>query len=114
MKTYMIVILAVLAGGFLIWLGIKTKSLVKILGGIGTILGGLLIGTTKRVNEQKEELKKKDEEIAMTKKAVEEVHYVQEEIKKVKDETPAPETKTPAAPGDSQSRLDRLNKLHQH
>ena len=112
MKPFLIVLAIVAAGGLLIWWGIKTKSLPKILSGVITILGGILGGAIKRNSDLRKEVRSKDAEISARKEAVKEVKDVQQKIKEIdKDTSARPETKDAPASGESSSRLDRLNRL---
>ena len=112
MKTWIIVAVLVLLGAGLIYWGIKTKNLPKVLTGIAAVLAGLFGASPKRNGDLKKEIKQKDEEIAARKEAVKEVKDVQQKIKEIdKDTSGKPETKDAPASGDSASRLDRLNSL---
>ena len=112
MKTWLIGLLCVLAGGALIYWGIKTKSLPKILAGVAAVLGGILGATIKKNSDLKTELKAKDAEIAERKKTTEVVKDVQKQIKDIEeDKTEQPQKVEPPASGDSAGRLDRLRRL---
>lgn len=112
MKTYIIVAVVILIGGGLIYWGIKTKNLPKVLAGIAAILAGLFGASLKKNSDLKKEVKKKDEEIAARKEAVKEVKDVQQQIKEIdKDTSGKPEKVDAPASGDSTERLNRLNSL---
>jgi len=81
---------------------------------IVSILLGLLGITkfqTKKIKEQKKGLENSKNLVKQKEKQLEAVNEVQQKIKKVKSEEKPQKTKTPT-PGDSSSRLDRLNRLH--
>ncbi|MFA7109720.1 MAG: hypothetical protein WC162_11310 [Sphaerochaetaceae bacterium] len=79
-----------------------------------TILLGLL-GITKfqtnKIKEQKNDLENSNNLVKKKDKELEAINEVQQKIKKVKSETKPKKKNTPKT-GDSTSRLDRLNKLH--
>lgn len=79
-----------------------------------TILLGLL-GITKfqtnKIKEQKNDLENSNNLVKKKDKELEAINEVQQKIKKVKSET-KPKKKNIPKTGDSTSRLDRLNKLH--
>ena len=109
--AYLLLGVAAVIGGILIWVGIKTKSFTKILGGIATVLGGLFGWQTKRVSQKSAEVKAKDAQIKDAEKQMEEIHEVQQEIKGAEAAVEKPEPVPPADAGDSTARLDRLNRL---
>lgn len=103
--------IAVIVGGLLVWWGIRTKSLTKILGGIAAALLGLLGMQTRRVNKKTEEIKVKESQLQQAEEQMEEIHVVQQEIKQVEANTEKPAPVPSADAGDSGARLDRLNRL---
>ena len=84
-----------------------------ILGLIVAILGLLGFGVYKshKLDEQKEKTRDAEARAEIREKQMEVVHEVRKEIKAIEEESP-PEKNEPSAAGDSDSRLDRLNRLH--
>lgn len=117
MSTLEIVIgaCAIVASGLLIYFGVKTKTFNKIFSGIGTAVSGLLLlllgiksKQLKKVSEENAKLSKINEH---TSERMEDVKTVTENIRKKESENVKDEKELPPS-GDSASRIDRLNKLH--
>lgn len=77
------------------------------------ILAGMLVVwlAARKVQKQKAELDQKTAQIRKAAEQVEEVKIVQQEINQVETKADKPVQISPAASGDSASRLDRLNRL---
>ena len=77
------------------------------------ILGlfGINVMKSRKIKDQKEEIKTQDIIIKKKKEEMETINEVQTKINEA-ESTPAPEKKTAPVSGDSASRLERLNKLH--
>ena len=84
-----------------------------IFGLIVAVLGLLGFGIYKshRLDEQKEKTREAEAKAEIREKQMEVVHEVREELKVV-EERKTPERKVAPVSGDSSSRLDRLNRLH--
>lgn len=86
--------------------GIITVLVVVILG-----LFGINVMKSKKIKNQKEEIKTQDIVIEKKKEEMKRINEVQTKINEAKA-SPAPGKKEAPAAGDSSSRLERLNKLH--
>jgi cell division protein FtsN len=86
--------------------GIITVLVVVILG-----LFGINVMKSKKIRNQKEEIKTQDIVIEKKKEEMRTINEVQTKINEAKS-SPAPGKKEAPATGDSDSRLERLNKLH--
>ena len=86
--------------------GIITVLVVVILG-----LFGINVMKSKKIRNQKEEIKTQDIVIEKKKEEMRTINEVQTKIKEAKS-SPAPEKKEAPLSGDSVSRLERLNRLH--
>lgn len=77
------------------------------------VLGLLGFGIYKsqKLDEQKAKTQEAEAKAKKREKQMEVVHEVRKELKVIEEEKP-PEKVEPPASGDSSSRLDRLNKLH--
>ncbi len=84
-----------------------------ILGLVMAVLGLLGFGVYKshKLEQQKEKTREAEAKAEIREKQMEVVHEVRKEIKLIEEECP-PEKNEPPVVGDSDSRLDRLNKLH--
>ena len=66
-----------------------------------------------RLSEQKQKTREAEDKAEIRKKQMETVYEVRKELKLIEEEN-EPEKTEPPAGGDSDSRLDRLSKLHKH
>ncbi len=83
-----------------------------ILVGLCGVLFGIIAYKDKKISKLKNESKTNKQTAEVAEKRIEEVEDVQKKLKDLeKNSTPPEEVPTPST-GDSQSRLDRLNKLH--
>lgn len=84
-----------------------------IIGLIVAVLGLLGFGIYKshKLDEQKEKTQEAEAKAEIAQKQMEVVHEVRKELKIIEEEK-APEKVEAPASGDSSSRLDRLNRLH--
>lgn len=84
-----------------------------IIGLIVAVLGLLGFGIYKshKLDEQKEKTQEAAAKAEIAQKQMEVVHEVRKELKIIEDEKPPEKVEAPAS-GDSSSRLDRLNRLH--
>ena len=84
-----------------------------ILGLIVAILGLLGFGAYKshKLEKQKEKIREAEAKAEIREKQMEVVHEVRKELKIIEEEKPPEKVEAPAS-GDSSSRLDRLNRLH--
>ena len=84
-----------------------------IIGLIVAVLGLLGFGIYKshKLDEQKEKTQEAEAKAEIAQKQMEVVHEVRKELKVIEEEK-APEKVEAPASGDSSSRLDRLNRLH--
>lgn len=82
---------------------------------IVAVLGLLGFGIYKshKLEDQKIKTQEAEARAEVARKQMEVVHEVRKELKVVEEEKP-PQTVEAPISGDSDSRLDRLNKLHQH
>ena len=82
---------------------------------IVAVLGllGFGIYKTHKLEDQKIKTQEAEARAEVARKQMEVVHEVRKELKVVEEENP-PQTVEAPISGDSDSRLDRLNKLHQH
>lgn len=82
---------------------------------IVAVLGllGFGIYKTHKLEDQKIKTQEAEARAEVARKQMEVVHEVRKELKVVEEEKP-PQTVEAPISGDSDSRLDRLNKLHQH
>lgn len=82
---------------------------------IVAVLGllGFGIYKTHKLEDQKIKTQEAEARAEVARKQMEVVHEVRKELKVVEEEKP-PQTVEAPSSGDSDSRLDRLNKLHQH
>lgn len=82
---------------------------------IVAVLGLLGFGIYKshKLEDQKIKTQEAEARAEIAHKQMEVVHEVRKELKVVEEEKPPQKVKAPIG-GDSDSRLDRLNKLHQH
>ena len=80
---------------------------------IVAVLGllGFGIYKTRKLDEQKAKTREAEAKAEIAKKQMEVVHEVSKELKVIDEEKPPERVETPTA-GDSDSRLDRLNRLH--
>lgn len=80
---------------------------------VATILGLLGFGIYKshKLEDQKIKTQQAEAKAEIKEKQMEVVHEVRKELKVIEEEKPPQKVEAPAA-GDSDSRLDRLNKLH--
>ena len=79
------------------------------------ILGLLGFGIFKshKLDQQKEKTREAEAKAGIREKQIEVVHEVRKDLKVIEQEKPPEKIEAPSS-GDSDSRLDRLNKLHQH
>ena len=84
-----------------------------VIGLIVAVLGLLGFGIYKshKLDEQKEKTQEAEAKAEIAQKQMEVVHEVRKELKVIEEEK-APEKVEAPASGDSSSRLDRLNRLH--
>lgn len=82
---------------------------------IVAVLGllGFGIYKTHKLEDQKIKTQEAEAMAEVARKQMEVVHEVRKELKVVEEEKPPEKVEAPIS-GDSDSRLDRLNKLHQH
>ncbi|HAN42780.1 MAG: hypothetical protein J5800_02160 [Spirochaetales bacterium] len=82
---------------------------------IVAVLGllGFGIYKTHKLEDQKIKTQEAEARAEVARKQMEVVHEVRKELKVVEEEKPPEKVEAPIS-GDSDSRLDRLNKLHQH
>lgn len=85
---------------------IITLLVVVILG-----LFGINVMKSKKIKDQKEEIKTQDALIVKKKEEMKRINEVQTKINEA-ESLPAPKKKEAPPSGDSASRLERLNKLH--
>ena len=90
--------------------------LIGILAAIGTLLGVLLGRTRKREEKLKEEKKDAQNELYLLRSQMETVRECRRDLGLIdeKAEEEKPVKKDPPESGDSSSRLERLNRLHEH
>ena len=86
-----------------------------IVGLLVAVLGLLGFGIYKshKLEDQKIKTQQAEAKAEIREKQMEVVHEVSRELKVIEEEKPPQNTEAPVS-GDSDSRLDRLNKLHQH
>ena len=79
------------------------------------ILGLLGFGIFKshKLDQQKEKTREAEAKAEIREKQMEVVHEVRKDLKVIEEEKPPEKVEAPDS-GDSDSRLDRLNQLHQH
>ena len=84
-----------------------------VFGLIVAVLGLLGFGVYKsrKLDEQRAKTQEAEAKAEIAKKQMEVVHEVRKELKIIEEEKPPEKIETPVC-GDSDSRLDRLNKLH--
>ena len=84
-----------------------------VIGLLVVILGLLGFGSykAKKLEDQKIKTQKAEAKAEIAKKQMEVINEVRKELKVIEEEKP-PEKVEPPSSGDSTSRLDRLNKLH--
>lgn len=84
-----------------------------VFGLIVAVLGLLGFGVYKshKLDQQKEKTREAEAKAEIKEKQMEVVHEVRKQLKLVEDEE-APKEKAAPASGDSASRIERLNKLH--
>lgn len=82
---------------------------------IVAVLGllGFGIYKTHKLEDQKIKTQEAEARAEVARKQMEVVHEVRKELKVIEEEKPPEKVEAPSS-GDSDSRLDRLNKLHQH
>lgn len=82
---------------------------------IVAVLGllGFGIYKTHKLEDQKIKTQEAEARAEVARKQMEVVHEVRKELKVVEEEKPPEKVEAPIS-GDSDSRLNRLNKLHQH
>ena len=82
---------------------------------IVAVLGllGFGIYKTHKLEDQKIKTQEAEARAEVAQKQMEVVHEVRKELKVIEEEKPPEKVEAPIS-GDSDSRLDRLNKLHQH
>ncbi len=82
---------------------------------IVAVLGllGFGIYKTHKLEDQKIKTQEAEARAEVARKQMEVVHEVRKELKVIEEEKPPEKVEAPIS-GDSDSRLDRLNKLHQH
>lgn len=85
MNTLLIIALSVI-GAVLLFFGIKSKSFQKILCGITSILGSLVIGLLKKNKEQKEKIKKQENAIKAQTEVIHIYNDVSQEISNEKEQ----------------------------
>lgn len=85
--------------------------LIAILAGLCGILFGIVCLKSKKIDSLKSEAETAKDTAEVAEKKIEEVKSVQEKLRQIETETTPPEEIPSADSGDSQSRLDRLNKL---
>ncbi len=85
------------------------------IGLLAAVLGLLGFGIWKshKLEDQKLKTKEAEARAEVARKRMEVVHEVREEIRAIEDEKP-PKRDEPPTTGDSASRIERLNGLHQH
>ena len=90
--------------------------LIGILAAIGTLLGVLIGRTRKREEKLKEEKKDAQNELYLLRSQMETVRECRRDLGLIdeKAEEEKPVKKDPPESGDSSSRLERLNRLHEH
>ena len=90
--------------------------LIGILAAIGTLLGVLLGRTRKREEKLEEEKKDAETELYLLRSQMETVRECRKDLGLIdeKAEEEKPVKKDPPESGDSSSRLERLNRLHEH
>ena len=95
---------------------VMAEWLIGILASLGTVLAALLRGALKRNETLKEERKDAEDQLYLVRSQMETVRQCREDLglieKKAEEEKPV--KKDPPASGDSSSRLERLNRLHEH
>ena len=86
-----------------------------IVGLLVAVLGLLGFGIYKshKLEDQKIKTQQAEAKAEIREKQMEVVHEVRKELNVIEEEKPPQKTEPPIA-GDSDSRLDRLNKLHKH
>lgn len=86
-----------------------------IVGLLVAVLGLLGFGIYKshKLEDQKIKTQQAEAKAEIREKQMEVVHEVRKELKVIEEEKPPQKVEAPSD-GDSDSRLDRLNKLHQH
>ena len=86
-----------------------------VFGLIVAVLGLLGFGVYKshKLDQQKEKTREAEAKAEIKEKQMEVVHEVRKELKDIEEEKPPEKVEAPIS-DDSDSRLDRLNKLHQH
>lgn len=86
-----------------------------IVGLLVAVLGLLGFGIYKshKLEDQKIKTQQAEAKAEIKEKQMEVVHEVRKELKVIEEEKPPQKVEAPSG-GDSDSRLDRLNKLHQH
>lgn len=87
---------------------IITVLVVVILG-----LFGINVMKSKKIKNQKEEIRTQETVIEKKKEEMKTINEVQKKINEA-ESLPAPEKKSAPASGDSSSRFERLNKLHRN
>ena len=85
MSTLLIIALSVI-GAVLLFFGIKSKSFQKILCGITSMLGSLVIGLLKKNKEQKEKIKKQENAIKAQETVVKKANEINGNIEKKENE----------------------------
>ncbi|MBQ7644178.1 MAG: hypothetical protein IJS84_04045 [Spirochaetales bacterium] len=82
---------------------------------IVAVLGllGFGIYKTHKLEDQKIKTQEAEARAEVARKQMEVVHEVRKELEVIEEEKPPEKVEAPIS-GDSDSRLDRLNKLHQH
>lgn len=85
MNTLLIIALSVI-GAVLLFFGIKSKSFQKILCGITSVLGSLVIGLLKKNKEQKEKIKKQENAIKVQETVVKKANEINGNIEKKENE----------------------------
>ena len=76
-------------------------------------LFGINVMKSRKINSQKKEIKKQEAQIGKKKEEMNAIHEAQTKIEEIK-KAPKPEEKETPESGDYASRLERLNKLHEH
>lgn len=85
MNTFLIIALSAI-GAVLLFFGIKSKSFQKILCGITSMLGSLVIGLLKKNKEQKEKIKKQENAIKAQETVVKKANEINGNIEKKENE----------------------------
>ena len=93
-----------------------TEWLLGILAAIGAVLAALLRGALKRNETLKEEKKDAEDQLYLVRSQMETVRQCREDLGLIEkaSEEDKPVKKDPPEHGDTDTRLERLNRLHEH